>query len=246
MFDTKWADVLSECPAEVRLEVYEAIIRYASTGTLPELKPLARMAFGFVRLQIDEQAERMRLEASDGPLVPIGENSPRGGESGGGGKEREREKEESPAPPYEEKEKEKEKVEGEATASLSPSSKEESDAVEEAHAREARAVDWQALASYWNERRGAMPRLTVWSERRRAAVRARMRESGGMEGVRAVIDRAAASDFLQGRNGRGFVADFDWVMKPSNFCKVADGNYDNRPAAAAAGSMQGMNYRQGW
>ena len=250
VFDTKWAEVLSECPAEVRLEVYEAIIRYASTGTLSDLKPLARMAFGFVRLQIDEQAERMRLEASGRPLVPISEKT---GEAAKGGisekeTENEKEKETSPAPPLrkKEKDKEKERQRKEANASLSPSSKEESDPVEEAREKEF-FVDWAALAGYWNERRGVMPRLTLWSERRKAAVRARMRESGGLEAVRAAIDKASESGFLQGGNQRGFVADFDWVMRPANFAKVIDGNYDSRAGAAPqALSTKRMNYQAGW
>lgn len=249
VFDTKWAEVLSECPAEVRLEVYEAIIRYASTGTLSELKPLARMAFGFVRLQIDEQAERLRLEASGRPLIPISEKTDEAAEGGISEKEEETEKEKktSPAPPLKnkEKDKEKERQRGEAYASLSSSSKEENDPFEEAR-EEKVFCDWAALAAYWNERRGLMPRLSVWSERRKAAVRARIREAGGLEAVRAAIDKAAESDFLQGKNQRGFVADFDWVMRPANFAKVIDGNYDRRTAAPQALSTKRMNYQAGW
>ena len=53
VFNTEWAEVLMEYPAEVRLEVYDAIIRYAASGTLSELKPLARMAFSFIKGDID-------------------------------------------------------------------------------------------------------------------------------------------------------------------------------------------------
>ena len=42
-----------EYPAEVRLEVYDAIIEYAASGRLSELKPLAKMAFSFIRKEID-------------------------------------------------------------------------------------------------------------------------------------------------------------------------------------------------
>jgi hypothetical protein len=38
----------------------------------------------------------------------------------------------------------------------------------------------------------------------------------------------ANSDFLTGKNDRGFTATFDWVMKPSNFVKILEGNYNNR------------------
>lgn len=56
VFRTSWSAILSGCPAEVRLEVYDAIIRYAQSGTLSELKPMARVAFGFIKADIDRDA----------------------------------------------------------------------------------------------------------------------------------------------------------------------------------------------
>ena len=53
LFNTEWYEVLRDYPAEVRLEVYEAIIRYCASGTLSEMKPLAKMAFAFIRRGID-------------------------------------------------------------------------------------------------------------------------------------------------------------------------------------------------
>ena len=44
-----------------------------------------------------------------------------------------------------------------------------------------------------------------------------------------VIDKAAISDFLNGRIGtRGWIANFDWIFgNESNFIKVLEGRYDN-------------------
>lgn len=53
LFSIEWYEVLSEYPEEVRFEVYEAIIRYASTGTTGELKPLSKMAFSFIKKEMD-------------------------------------------------------------------------------------------------------------------------------------------------------------------------------------------------
>lgn len=58
IFNLEWYTVLLEYPAEVRFEVYEAIMRYASSGTLPELKPLAKMAFSFIKKEMDYNRER--------------------------------------------------------------------------------------------------------------------------------------------------------------------------------------------
>lgn len=58
VFYTEWQDILMEYPAEVRLEVYDAIITYAATGTLVELKPLSKMAFSFMKKVIDRNIEK--------------------------------------------------------------------------------------------------------------------------------------------------------------------------------------------
>ena len=68
-FHTEWKEALSDCPAEVRLEVYEAIIEYATSGTLIELKPLAKIAFVFIKKMMDEDFEKeseLRRKRSEG------------------------------------------------------------------------------------------------------------------------------------------------------------------------------------
>lgn len=58
VFNIEWQEVLMDYPPEVRLEVYDAIIEYVASGTLSELKPLAKMAFSFIKKQIDYNNER--------------------------------------------------------------------------------------------------------------------------------------------------------------------------------------------
>lgn len=58
VFNLEWAEVLSAYPAEVRYEVYDAIIRYAQSGTLSDMKPLAGMAFSFIRKEMDFNSAR--------------------------------------------------------------------------------------------------------------------------------------------------------------------------------------------
>ena len=65
VFYFEWAEVLSGFPTEVRYEVYDAIIRYAQSGTLTELKPLANMAFSFIKNDIDRDFDKF-LKTSEG------------------------------------------------------------------------------------------------------------------------------------------------------------------------------------
>lgn len=53
VFFLSWRDALSGYPEEIRLEVYDAIIEYAASGTPPQLRPLAQMAFQFIKLEMD-------------------------------------------------------------------------------------------------------------------------------------------------------------------------------------------------
>lgn len=63
VFRTEWQEALADFPAAVRLEVYEATIAYASGRPVPQLRPLARMAFGFIRQDID--TERLGEQRQD-------------------------------------------------------------------------------------------------------------------------------------------------------------------------------------
>lgn len=101
-------------------------------------------------------------------------------------------------------------------------------------------IDFSAIKEYWNTKHdqsgSTMRRLTLMSDQRKGNVRSRIREYGGdVQMVYKAIDKAMASDFMNGKNGKGWVASFDWMMCPSNFPKVLEGNYDNgqQPQAAA-------------
>ena len=58
VFNTDWREVLRDYPAEVRLEVYEAVIDYAISGTYSELKPLSKLAFSFIKRELDYNTEK--------------------------------------------------------------------------------------------------------------------------------------------------------------------------------------------
>lgn len=59
-FKYSWRKALMGYPAEVRFEVYEAIMEYAESGTLIELKPMAKIAFSIFKVEIDIDKERRK------------------------------------------------------------------------------------------------------------------------------------------------------------------------------------------
>lgn len=72
------------------------------------------------------------------------------------------------------------------------------------------------------------------TEPRRRALKARLSEAGGIEGWLAMLERVRDSSFLTGGNDRGWRADFDFVVKESNFTKIMEGKYDRKEQLSSA------------
>ena len=56
-FKESWFNAAKDLPEGLRREVYDSIITYAFTGTCPELKPMARIAFSVIKSDIDLDRE---------------------------------------------------------------------------------------------------------------------------------------------------------------------------------------------
>lgn len=78
-------------------------------------------------------------------------------------------------------------------------------------------------------------------------------EKFGKESVKEGLEKAGNSSFLTGSNGAGWRATFDWLILPSNFTKVLEGNYDDKKPAkvlpkssvCTAGAFEGQKNAQG-
>lgn len=60
----------------------------------------------------------------------------------------------------------------------------------------------------------------------------------GIDTIIKAIDNIRNSDFLQGKNSSGFTITFDWFIKPNNFPKVLEGNYDNMKGGGNSGKYR--------
>jgi hypothetical protein len=88
---------------------------------------------------------------------------------------------------------------------------------------------WNKLSDY-----GIAPVKKIGSGSKRAScLRARLREYG-IEDVLTAIANIRESDFLKGKNNRGWIITFDWFVLPTNFPKVLEGNYNNRNGSSEA------------
>lgn len=89
-----------------------------------------------------------------------------------------------------------------------------------------KAYNDSAEASGW-------PQLRILSKQRRASLKARLKECGGLDGWHSALERARGSPHLCGQNDRGWTANFDFLTRQSSFAKLMEGNYDPRIASTA-------------
>jgi hypothetical protein len=70
---------------------------------------------------------------------------------------------------------------------------------------------------------------------RRAAIKGRLKDAGGIEGWGIALGKAEASSFLRGERG-DFRLTFDFLSKQTNFTKLMEGNYDDRTDKPTGGN----------
>jgi hypothetical protein len=71
-----------------------------------------------------------------------------------------------------------------------------------------------------------MPQVTVLTDFRKKHIMNRYKDFGE-DGFLKMLVKASSSDFLNGQSESGWKANFDWLIRPTNFIKVIEGNYDN-------------------
>lgn len=80
----------------------------------------------------------------------------------------------------------------------------------------------------WNSLPSPIPHIQSINGGRKAYLNKRVEEYGE-EKISEAIKNIEHSSFLQGQNDRGWVINFDWFIKPNNFVKVLEGNYNDKP-----------------
>jgi hypothetical protein len=81
------------------------------------------------------------------------------------------------------------------------------------------------VVNAWNRLPKPFPKVATLTSKRKATVLARLREVPEVGRWRSAIALLPASPFLRGENERGWVANFDWLMRPDTLTKLEEGNY---------------------
>ena len=90
-----------------------------------------------------------------------------------------------------------------------------------------RTGDVRRVKEAWNSL-GLSQISTISADTTRGkSLKARINQNG-VETVLKAVENIRRSSFLQGQNNRGWTITFDWFVKPNNFIKVLEGQYDDR------------------
>lgn len=234
IFYASWKEALKDLPDSVRLEVYEAAIDFAMSGEEPELSGTAALAFSFIRQDIirdmqkyERICERNRANGKKGgapagnrnaskaettqnnPNNPVGAKSTQTTQNNPNDNDNEDDND-----IY---------ISSDKSSDIST----ESDALSPA----APQIDLKQLAKFFNSEmrshQALIPEIRTISGQRKTHTLARIREHGKDTFAR-MIRIASTNDFLNGKNDRGWIANYDWLVNPSNFVKVIEGNYSSR------------------
>ena len=112
---------------------------------------------------------------------------------------------------------------------------------------ETSATPFEKIRLLWNDICLSFSKVHGINGKRQTAVAARWHDHPDLEWWATYFTRIESSDFLKGKNKRGWRASFDWVMNAANMDKILEGTYDPKEGGAPNGSQtQPANYCQGF
>ena len=94
--------------------------------------------------------------------------------------------------------------------------------------------EWNVLAAKLR-----LPKAQAFNDQRKRAIAARLRDSGGIEGWRAMLEILERSDWLAGRTPKSSPATLDWISTPTYFTRIMEGNYEQSYKEPAGGDFSG-------
>ncbi len=235
IFYRDWLEGMKSFEPSLRLELLEAVLSFALNGSVSELSPQASMLFSLLKpkierdnLKYEERRLRNQTNGMKGGRPPKKEtrNNPNNPKNPVGF----RETQNNPKNPVG-CDNVNDNVSQEPKGSMSENKTLLSEGMSDSVAvptqpktfRDKVIVSFNAAVSG----RSIKPIRSISEGTQRAEwLKARRREYGD-DAIEEMFEKAAHSSFLNGNNRKGWTATFDWLIRPNNFPKVLEGNYDD-------------------
>lgn len=220
IFYRSFRDAFNALDKDVRLRMYEAVINYGLDLVEPRFEGIEKVLWTLIRPQLEANNKRF-------------ENGCKGGAPIGNQNARKQPKDNRETTEKQPKNNQKQPNNNNNNNNNNIRTLKTSFKVSSFGANDAPAdpeIDFEKIKGLWNDEaqksHSLMPMLRSMQKQRQKQIAARIREYGE-EVFFDAMKKAVASDFLNGKNRRGWIASFDWFVKPTNFAKVVDGNYND-------------------
>jgi hypothetical protein len=100
----------------------------------------------------------------------------------------------------------------------------------------------QEIIDRYNSTCKSRPKIKMRTNSRDKTITARWKKFNSIDTYQTLFEKAEASDFLSGRNGKWTRCNFDWLINETNMAKVLEGNYDNDQSVSNGDSnTEGIN-----
>ncbi|MCD8285604.1 MAG: DUF6291 domain-containing protein [Clostridia bacterium] len=254
IFYKSFYEAVEKLPPKYQLEILKAVCLYALRGTETEkMSATAFSVFAAIRPQIDANEKKRERKNNGG--APRGNTNAKKQpmvESENNSKQPMVESENNSKQPMVElsetknnsnnndnnndnvKEKEKENVNDNSNSNNNDNTI-SNDFSADAEKVKQPQIPYKQILSLWNSicAPAGIQSVKALSDARKEKIRIRIKEWGGPDAglskAEEIFRKIVASDFLTGKNEKGWRVTFDWIFNsPENWAKVYDGNYDNR------------------
>lgn len=224
-----WIEQTAALSDAERGRLFIAVLEYGRSGLEPKLDGRESILFPVFRATIDRDEAKSAV---------LSENGQKGGKKPKARKSSEKQNEanESNVKPNirhktEDKDKDKEKRQNIYLTSPNGDVCPTADAV-------------RRVVEAWNALDICPISKIVSGSNRHTWLKARLKEYGE-DAVLQAIDNVKSSDFLTGKTKEAFKITFDWFIRPNNFPKVLDGNYNDRKEQNNDGAEEQLTGKYG-
>lgn len=95
------------------------------------------------------------------------------------------------------------------------------------------AVPYEKIKELFNSTCESFSKITGINGKRKTSVAARWKEHPSLNFFKEYFEKVEATEFLKGKNERGWKANFDWLMNAANMDKVREGRYENNKSSGS-------------
>ena len=231
IFYRSFRDAFNALDKDVRLRMYEAVINYGLDLVEPHFEGIEKVLWTLIRPQLEANNKRFENGCKGG--APIGNQNARKQPKDNRETTKKQPRNNQKQPRNNQKQPNNNNNNNNNNNVNDIRTLKTSFKVSSFGANDAPAdpkIDFEKIKGSWNDEaqksHSLMPKLRSMQKQRQKQIAARIREYGE-EVFFDAMKKAVASDFLNGKNRRGWIASFDWFVKPTNFAKVVDGNYND-------------------